>query len=69
MSDTVDHIIRLPTVMKRTGLSRSTIYRKVDQGTFPRPIKLSTRCVGWRASSIKRWSDAPIFYEVDENGQ
>ena len=37
-----DRIIRLKTVLSRTGLSRSTIYRKIAVGTFPPQIKIST---------------------------
>ncbi|MGC2222145.1 MAG: AlpA family phage regulatory protein, partial [Methylocella sp.] len=33
-------ILRLPAVKTRTGLSRSTIYLRVSQGTFPRPVSL-----------------------------
>jgi prophage regulatory protein len=37
-----DRIIRLKTVLSRTGLSRSTIYRKIAEGTFPAQLKIST---------------------------
>ena len=40
-------ILRLPVVRARTGLSRSTIYLKVSEGSFPRPISLGARSVGW----------------------
>ena len=36
-----DRIVRLKTVLARTGLSRSTIYRKIAEGTFPPQIKIS----------------------------
>jgi prophage regulatory protein len=42
-----DSILRLPAVKTRTGLSRSTIYLRVSQGTFPRPVSLGGRAVGW----------------------
>ena len=42
-----DRIIRLKTVLSRTGLSRSTIYRKIAEGTFPPQIKISTTGSGW----------------------
>ena len=38
-----DRIIRLKTVLARTGLSRSTIYRKIAEGTFPAQLQISTR--------------------------
>jgi len=45
-------ILRLPVVRARTGLSRSTIYLKVSEGSFPRPISLGARSVGWVESEI-----------------
>ena len=40
-------ILRLPVVKARTGLSRSTIYQRVAEGDFPKPINLGARAVGW----------------------
>jgi prophage regulatory protein len=48
-------ILRLPEVKTRTGLSRSTIYLRVSQGTFPEPIKLGDRAVGWVEAEIEEW--------------
>jgi prophage regulatory protein len=50
-----DRILRLQTVLERTGLRRSTLYRKMENGTFPRNIKLSDRCMGWRESAVNEW--------------
>ena len=66
MTDHSDAILRLPAVLKLTGLSRSTLYRKIDQGTFPRQIKISERCAGWRSSAIDAWLRNPMFYSVDD---
>ena len=41
-----DRIVRLKTVLARTGLSRSTIYRKIGEGTFPAQLKISTNGTG-----------------------
>lgn len=54
-----DRIIRLRTVLARTGLSRSTIYRKITEGTFPAQIKISTNGSGWHESEINRWIANP----------
>ncbi|OAI28301.1 DNA-binding protein [Methylosinus sp. R-45379] len=54
-----DRIIRLNTVLSRTGLSRSTIYRKIAEGTFPPQIKISTNGAGWKESDIDRWIADP----------
>lgn len=48
-------ILRRPQVQQVVGLSRSTIYAKVAEGSFPRPIKLGKRAVGWRESDIDAW--------------
>ncbi len=62
MSDQIDRILRLPAVLSRTGLSRSTLYRKMECGTFPKNIPISTRCTGWRESAVSAWLSNPIFY-------
>jgi prophage regulatory protein len=50
-----DRILRLPQVKERTGLGRSSIYAGVKNGTFPAPVQLGERAVGWLASSIDSW--------------
>jgi prophage regulatory protein len=59
--------IRLPDVLKATGLSRSTIYAMVQQGRFPTPIKLSLSAVGWQVSEIEKWAQDRI--QSKENRQ
>jgi prophage regulatory protein len=65
-----DRIIRLRTVLSRTGLSRSTIYRKIAEGTFPPRIKISVNGSGWHESDINRWMADPVAWrpkrEFDE---
>jgi prophage regulatory protein len=56
-----DRIIRLKTV-SRTGLSRSTIYRKIAEGTFPPQIKISINGSGWHESDINRWIADPVAW-------
>ena len=53
-------ILRLPEVMARTGLSRSTIYLRVSQGTFPKPVSLGARAVGWVEAEIQEWLQRQI---------
>jgi prophage regulatory protein len=48
-------ILRLPEVKNRTGLSRSSIYLKVSKGSFPPPISLGDRAVGWIEAEINEW--------------
>jgi prophage regulatory protein len=66
MPDAFDRILRLPAVLDRTGLSRSTLYRKIQNGTFPRQVAISTRCAGWRESAIVAWLKNPMFYTPDD---
>ncbi|RUW01131.1 MULTISPECIES: AlpA family transcriptional regulator [unclassified Mesorhizobium] len=59
-----DRIIRLRTVLARTGLSRSTMYRKIAEGTFPVQIKISINGAGWRESDINRWVADPVSWHT-----
>ena len=58
----LERIIRLKTVLARTGLSRSTVYRKIAEGTFPHQVKISVHGTGWRESAVNRWIDDPIAF-------
>ncbi|WP_454885340.1 helix-turn-helix transcriptional regulator [Sphingomonas oryzagri] len=69
MSDNPDRIIRLAAVLDRTGLSRSTLYRKMNSGTFPRNVAISVRCTGWRESAVENWIRNPMLYSVDDHPQ
>ena len=52
----VTHAIqRLPAVKAITGLSRSTIYLRIAEGTFPKPVSLGGRAVGWLEAEIQDW--------------
>ncbi len=53
-------ILRLPEVMTRTGLSRSTIYLRISQGIFPKPVSLGARAVGWVEAEIQEWLERQI---------
>ena len=53
-------ILRRKQVEKRTGLSRSTIYLRIQEGTFPKPINLGERAVGWLENEIEGWLSARI---------
>jgi prophage regulatory protein len=48
-------ILRRPDVEERTGLSRSTLYQWMKEGTFPKPVALGARLVGWRENEIDEW--------------
>ena len=53
-------IPRLDNVKSKTGLSRSTIYRLMDEGHFPQEINLGFRSVGWLESEVDKWLDEKI---------
>jgi len=53
-------ILRLPTVQARTGLSRSTIYLRISEGSFPKPISLGGRAVGWIEAEVNGWLNQQI---------
>ena len=63
-SEPPERILRIKAVLDRTGLSRATLYRKMQNGTFPKNIRISTRCAGWRESAISEWMKNPMFYGV-----
>ncbi len=48
-------LLRLPEVRRRTGRSRSEIYRGVAAGTFPKPVKLSERSSAWPEHEVAAW--------------
>ena len=50
-----ERMLRLPSVLNLTALSRASIYAGVKAGTFPAPVKLSVRAVAWRQADLSRW--------------
>ena len=50
--------LRLPEVKLRVGLSRSSIYFRKEQGTFPKPVRIGENSVAWREEDIDRWMSA-----------
>ena len=52
---TADRLLRLNEVITRTGLSRSSIYRMMRDGSFPEPLKIGARAVRWPESEIEAW--------------
>lgn len=57
-------ILRRGQVEREVGLKRSTIYQRMQEGTFPRPIRLGERAVGWRASDIELFLQNPAGYRA-----
>jgi prophage regulatory protein len=53
-----DRIVGTLEVLRRTGFSRSTLYRVIERGTFPKSFDLGTRTVGWKESELVAWFNA-----------
>ncbi|WP_199797029.1 helix-turn-helix transcriptional regulator [Erythrobacter longus] len=51
----VTRLIRLPEVQHRVGLGRSTIYRWMSEGKFPKPVSLGGYSVAWPENEIDEW--------------
>lgn len=56
-------ILRLPAVIQRTGLSRSTIYLRMAGKSFPSPVSLGGRAVGWVEEDVDEW----IVTKIEES--
>lgn len=48
-------LLRMPEVMYLTSLCRATIYNKINDGTFPKQIKLDKQVAAWRFADIEKW--------------
>jgi len=55
-----EQIIKLPEVVKATGLARSTIYKLISEQRFPKQIKLTTFSSGWIKSEVDQWIEERI---------
>ena len=56
LQDSPPIFLRLPAVLRATGLGRSTVYRMVAEHKFPAPVKLGSRAVGWRHDDVRQWT-------------
>lgn len=48
-------LIKLKQVMECTGLARSTVYKFMAEGQFPKPVKLGVRMVAWVETEVHAW--------------
>ena len=56
MSD--NRILRLSQVLERVSLSRSTLYKMIARGEFPRPVQLGQRSTGWLHEEVDAWLES-----------
>jgi len=53
-------LLRLPTVMERTGIPRSTLFYMMKRNTFPQPVRISPRIIAWPAFAIDEWIEGQV---------
>lgn len=61
-------VLRLREVCSQYGLGRSTVYRMMDRGEFPRPVQLGPNAVGWRVEDLEDWLASRPVANHDEEG-
>jgi prophage regulatory protein len=59
-------ILRLPAVKTESGYSRSTIYLRISQGLWTKPVSLGPRCVGWPAHEVAALNAARIAGKTED---
>jgi prophage regulatory protein len=60
MKNLHEKLLRLPQVKATTGLSKSTIYARISEGTFPKQVPLGPRLVVWVESDIQNWISGQV---------
>lgn len=63
-----ERFLRMQSVLDRTGLSRATLYRQIRDGSFPRQLQLTRRCVAWRESEVQNWMAERFGEQADRPG-
>ncbi|MER2520049.1 MAG: AlpA family transcriptional regulator [Bdellovibrionales bacterium] len=62
-------VLRLPDVIARVGLKRASIYLHIGKGTFPGPISLGPRAVGWLEHEVEAWLAARVQMRRGSGGK
>lgn len=50
-----ERLLPIAEVCRRVGFKRSWLYKRIERGEFPKPIKIGKRAIRWKQSSIDRW--------------
>jgi prophage regulatory protein len=58
--DRATKFLRLPSVINKVGLSRSQIYKLIQQGDFPEPVKIGPKISVWIEEKLEMWMDAQV---------
>ena len=61
-------VLRLKIVIEKTGLAKSTVYKKISEGEFPKQFSLGGKAVGWLESDIEEWIKSRILIAANDNG-
>ncbi len=70
INENSNYLLKLDTVKSFTGLSKSSIYSFIKNGSFPNPIRIGKRAVAWRESDIQRWLNSRPFVSLNSpNGE
>ncbi|EGR2323850.1 AlpA family phage regulatory protein [Vibrio sp. 7-5(1-a)] len=62
--DTDMRFLKLKEVMQKTALSRSAIYRKMGEGSFPKSVSLGDRAVAWIESEVEEWMEKILHSRI-----
>lgn len=54
-TDALEQLLKRPLVIEATGLPVSTLYRYMEEGIFPKPVKIGARSVAWKKSEVMSW--------------
>jgi len=65
----MDKVLRLPEVIRSTGLARSTIYKLIAEKNFPKQIPLGVKSVGWLESDIEKWIQERVSKRIINKGE
>ena len=61
----INRVIRLPEVLARTGLGRSTIYKLMSENNFPKVVKMTKRTSVWISDEVDQWIDSRIKLRLE----
>lgn len=65
-STAAQRLLRLPAVLSRTGLGRSTVYIMIAQDRFPQPVRLNKRAIGFREEQVDAWINSRLIASRSE---
>lgn len=60
MADQHRSLIRKRIVLSRVGLGNTSIYKRIKEGTFPKPVPIGDRAVAWDSEAIDLWIEEKI---------